>query len=178
MDYSKIPSFYVHILHLVFYMLCEDFFFYWSHRFLHWDKIYSYFHKIHHKYTNTVSIASTFSHPVEFFISSILPTSAGPLILGHRGHFITYWIWITIRVLESTDGHSGYEFSWSPYRLLPFSGSSEYHSYHHINTKGNFCSLFTFWDRICGTVNTNFVKFQDKKEENNNIKLSSKIKKN
>ena len=36
-----------------------------------------------------------------------------------------------MRTLETIDGHSGYEFSWSPYRLLPFSGSSEYHNFHH-----------------------------------------------
>jgi methylsterol monooxygenase/4-alpha-methyl-delta7-sterol-4alpha-methyl oxidase len=81
------------------------------------------------------------------------------------GHYSTYLVWVFIRVMESTDGHCGYEFSWSPYRLLPFSGSSEYHNYHHINYKGNYCSLFTFWDRLCGTVNPNFYRFQNSKYE-------------
>ena len=174
-DPDKIPTLSVHLIHLVFYMVCEDFFFYWSHRFLHWDKIYNYFHKIHHKYTHTISIASEYAHPVEFFLSNILPTSSGPLILGLRGHFITYLMWITFSIFESTDGHCGYEFSWSPYRLLPFSGSSEYHNYHHINYKGNYCSLFTFWDKICGTVSHNYIKSTNKKYES---EKNSKIKTN
>jgi len=43
----------------------------------------------------------------------------------------TILIWFTLRVTETTEGHSGYEFSWSPFRLLPLSGSSDYHNYHH-----------------------------------------------
>ena len=32
--------------------------------------------------------------------------------------------------MEAIDGHSGYEFSFSPFRLIPMSGSSQYHDYH------------------------------------------------
>lgn len=45
-------------------------------------------------------------------------------------------MWHIIRILESLDGNCGYEFSWSPFRLLPFSGSASYHNYHQfINFK-------------------------------------------
>ena len=70
-----------------------------------------------------------------------------------------------MRICETSDGHSGYEFSWSAFRLLPFSGSSEYHNFHHLNTKGNFSSFFTFLDRILNTVNPSYVKFSKKKQE-------------
>lgn len=52
---------------------------------------------------------------------------------------------------ESIDGHCGYDFSWSPYRLLPFSCSAESHSYHHSHNIGNFASFFTYWDTIMGS---------------------------
>lgn len=165
MDPNYEPSKFEIILQIVFFMLAEDFTFYFSHRFLHWDKIYSYIHKIHHKYTNTVSIASEYAHPLEFLVSNLLTTSSGSLLLGRRTHITTYAIWILLRVGETSDGHCGYEFSWSPYRLLPFSGSSDFHNYHHLNYKGNYGSLFTFWDRICGTVSPNYDKLIKMKEQ-------------
>ena len=35
---------------------------------------------------------------------------------------------------------SGFEFPWSPFRLLPFSASATYHDYHHSHNRGNFSS--------------------------------------
>ena len=165
LEYEKLPSSIEIIIQTVFFMLIEDFSFYWSHRFLHNDKIYPYIHKIHHEYTDVISISSEFSHPLEFIFSNALTTNLGPLILGKRVHFTTFIMWIIMRICETSDGHSGYEFSWSAFRLLPFSGSSEYHNFHHLNTKGNFSSFFTFWDRILNTVNPSYVKFSKKKQE-------------
>jgi len=167
-DPTKLPSNSEVFTHILFFMLCEDFVFYWSHRFLHWEKIYPYIHKVHHRFNNSVSIASEYSHPIEFFIT-IVASSSGSIILGKTGHLLTYQLWQIIRITEAADGHCGYEFSWSPFRLLPFSGSSEYHNYHHINYKGNYCSLFTYWDRICGTVNPNYLKIQNNKILEKNV---------
>jgi methylsterol monooxygenase/4-alpha-methyl-delta7-sterol-4alpha-methyl oxidase len=61
-----------------------------------------------------------------------------------------------MRTLETVDGHCGYEFSWSPYRLLPLSGSSDYHNFHHSMNVGNYGSFFSFWDSMCGTNSTYF----------------------
>lgn len=36
-------------------------------------------------------------------------------------------MWGLYRVCESGDAHSGYEFPWSPFRLIPFSGISFLH---------------------------------------------------
>lgn len=74
-------------------------------------------------------------------------------------HLYTLGFWYIIRTFETIDGHCGYEFSWSPYRLLPFSGSSEYHHYHHSHNIGNYSSFFYYWDTLCGT-NKEFFKFK------------------
>lgn len=76
---------------------------------------------------------------------------AGPKLLGKQMHLITFWLWVFARVGESVDGHGGYEFSWSPYRILPLSGSANYHDFHHSANVGNYCSLFTFWDTVFKT---------------------------
>ena len=51
--------------------------------------------------------------------------------LGKRMHFATAFTWYTLRFIESAEGHSGYEFSWSPFRVLPFASDYGYHAYHH-----------------------------------------------
>jgi sterol desaturase/sphingolipid hydroxylase (fatty acid hydroxylase superfamily) len=132
-------------------MIMEDFLFYWSHRFLHLDFIYPYIHKKHHEFKDTISIASEYAHPIEAIIANIIPTSLGFKLLGDKCHLFTIVMWLALRITETIDGHSGYEFSWSPFRLLPFSGSSDSHSYHHSHNIGNYSSFFTFWDTICGT---------------------------
>jgi 4-alpha-methyl-delta7-sterol-4alpha-methyl oxidase len=53
--------------------------------------------------------------------------------------------------METVDGHCGYEFPWSMYRFIPFSGSSEYHNFHHYRNVGNYSSFFTYLDSAFGT---------------------------
>jgi len=147
---------------IVLFMVCDDFCFYWSHRFLHWDKIYVALHKKHHQYIHTIGLSASYSTPIDF-ISGVLSAFLCPLILGKRAHLITLWMWTLLRIAETTDGHCGYEFSWSPFRLIPFSGSAEFHDHHHSGFKGNYSSMFTIWDRICGTVNQTYIEYIENK---------------
>jgi methylsterol monooxygenase/4-alpha-methyl-delta7-sterol-4alpha-methyl oxidase len=171
LDLESFPSAWEIITQIVFFMFCEDFFFYWSHRALHHPKIYPYIHKIHHEYNITVSLAAEYAHPLEFLVGNLFSTNSGPKILGSRVHFVTYCIWLIIRLMETTDGHCGYEFSWSPYRLLPLSGSSIYHNFHHSNNVGNYGSFFTIWDTLCGT-NKHYFKYLANREKK---QLSAKL---
>ena len=72
----------------------------------------------------------------------------------------TVCVWIFARVAEGFDGHSGYEFSWSPFRVLPFTVPYGYHVFHHSHNIGNYCSLFRFWDNIFGS-NEAYYKFME-----------------
>lgn len=164
-DFESLPGHLEVIAHTVFFMIVEDTSFYWGHRFLHMDFIYPYIHKIHHKYVNTVSISSEFAHPIEFMFTNLLTTGLGMVLLGKRTHLFTYLMWVVLRIAETTDGHCGYEFSWSPFRLLPMSAGSEYHNYHHLAFKGNYGSFFTVWDRVCNTVHHRYLEFIEKKKE-------------
>ncbi|CDW78371.1 sterol desaturase family protein [Stylonychia lemnae] len=142
-------------------MLVEDFSFYFIHWFMHNRYIYPYVHKRHHEFRVNVACCFNYFHPIDLFLEGMLPTAIGHAILGKRMHYYTYFCWYIFRVLESMDGHSGYEFPWSPFRLIPFSGSSTYHDFHHSNNIGNFCSFFTFWDTVFGT-NSTFYAYQDR----------------
>lgn len=135
---------------IAFCMICEDFTFHIIHRFLHWRAIYPYIHKLHHTYVNPIGISAEYSHPIEFIFGVLVPSSVGATLLGEKMHFATFLYWTLVRTGESLDGHSGYEFSWSPYRLIPFSTSASYHNFHHSHNIGNYSSFFSLWDTIFG----------------------------
>lgn len=167
---NELPSLSEILAQLVFSMLCEDFAFYWAHRFLHSDKLYAKIHKMHHEYKQTISITTEYAHPIEYLAGNILPTNLGALLLGKRMHFITYLTNLTMMTHESIDGHCGYDFSWSPHRLLPLSIGAEFHIFHHLKFKGNYSSLFTIWDRIGNTVNKAYLDYYELKDKKDKTK--------
>jgi sterol desaturase/sphingolipid hydroxylase (fatty acid hydroxylase superfamily) len=148
---EHVPSPLVLASSIFFFMVCEDFTFYWCHRLLHYGPFYRHVHKMHHTFKTTVGIAAEYTHPIEFVLGNMLPCAVGPAILGPRAHIITIFAWYTIRFGETLDGHCGYEFSWSPFRLIPFSGSADYHDFHHSANIGNYSSFFCIWDTVFGT---------------------------
>ena len=163
-SFEEFPETFEIVTQITFFMFCEDFCFYWVHRILHQKSLYPYIHKIHHEYNNPISISAEYAHPLEFFIANILPTAMGAKVLGSRVHLATYMLWGTLRIFETIDGHCGYEFSWSPYRLFPLSGSANYHNYHHTHNVGNYGSFFMIWDVLMGT-NKSYFNYLSKKEK-------------
>jgi methylsterol monooxygenase/4-alpha-methyl-delta7-sterol-4alpha-methyl oxidase len=121
-----------------------------SHRFLHWRVIYPYFHKIHHEFKVTLSFAAEYAHPLDYLVSSLIPSSIGCNILGPKLHFYSLLCWYVIRITETADGHSGYDFPWSPFRLIPFTNSPSYHDFHHLKNVGNYKTNRRTWDSIFG----------------------------
>lgn len=71
-------------------------------------------------------------------------------------HLLTYWIWMSVMLLETTLAHSGYDF---PYCFVDGSEHAYHHSHYQNNygkilfiTKyGNQGSWFTIWDKLMGT---------------------------
>ena len=127
----------------------EDVVFYHAHRALHWPPLYAWVHKWHHQFHHSVGLAAECAHPLEFYFGNLLPVFAGPLLV--RAHAFTFWVWLAVRVFETCDAHSGYEFAWSPARLTPFASSAAAHDYHHAHNKGCFGSMFSVLDALYGT---------------------------
>lgn len=151
-DWSPI---WVIALQIVFFMLIEDFVFYWAHRTFHRPSLYKKIHKTHHEFVVPTAIAALYAHPLEFVIANSLPVMAGPFLLCLLGvpvHLGTLWIWLFVRVLETLDGHSGYNFKlWFPHKLI-YGGGAQPHDEHHSKFNGNFGSFFHHWDKIHGSM--------------------------
>ena len=81
---------------------------------------------------------------------------AGPILLG--SHVVTLYVWIIVRQWEAAEGHAGYDFHWSPTRLIPFSDGATHHDFHHAKVIGNYAGFFPWWDAAFGTLSKGYAE--------------------
>jgi len=164
--------------HLLFMVICEDLTFHFMHRLFHckhkYLPMYQMFHKQHHKFSHTTSISSEHTHPVEHMLVGNLSWIMGPLVLGARTHQWTILIWGLLRHLETHEAHSGYEFPWSVFRVLPFGTDASYHSFHHSKNVGNYSTFFTIWDTVFNTNVDYYEVYGERKIEEKILKKVAK----
>lgn len=130
-------------------IVVEDFYFYWVHRLLHTKKFY-WIHKIHHEHAAPFGITAEYAHPIETIFLGI-GTGLGPVIFAPWIHIVHLWAWLLVRVNQTVEVHSGYDFPWSLNNWIPFWGGAEFHDFHHNKNIGNYASTFTYMDAIFGT---------------------------
>ena len=66
--------------------------------------------------------------------------------MGSRAHCFMFFFWQVWKIFISTEGHSGYEFPWSPTRIFFFVSGSSFHDFHHSKNSGNYCGSIYLWD--------------------------------
>jgi len=164
---GPIPDLLTLLAQFTLFLLINDTCFYWVHRLLHYTPLYLRFHKQHHSYYVSTSIAAEYASPVEYVFADVLPTLLGPL-LCHNMHPTTYLLWIPIRLIETLDAHSGYDFPFNPWHFIR--GSARFHDYHHSHNKGNYGLIPWGWDYLMGT-DVDFKNYilkheKDKKDTN------------
>lgn len=73
-------------------------------------------------------------------------------IITTTTHFILLWAWVTVRLMETIDVHSGYDVPFlNPFHLIPGYAGARFHDFHHYNFVGNYSSTFVWWDKLFGT---------------------------
>ncbi|XP_036979458.1 cholesterol 25-hydroxylase-like protein [Acanthopagrus latus] len=113
--------------------------------------LYRHFHREHHFYRATFSLTTENSSIWEMLSLSFF-TTLNPALLDC--HPLTEMLFYITNIYLSVEAHSGYEFPWSPHRLVPFGlyGGAQHHDLHHLKFKVNYAPYFTHWDRLFGTL--------------------------
>lgn len=148
------------VLHVAFYQFVEDLTLYWSHRALHtYPSLYAY-HKKHHTSTAPWAGVAIIASIPEVLLGNYVPTFAGPLLLmiscrrwpGLRPHLVCTHLWLLLRLTYTFHVHSGYNFPWSPERVLGsvYAGPLHHDEHHRLST-GNFSSTLTWLDVVFKT---------------------------
>ncbi|OMJ78023.1 hypothetical protein SteCoe_22265 [Stentor coeruleus] len=135
---------------IVFCMITEEIWSYFAHRLFHTPMLYK-IHKKHHEYTASIGYSAEYAHPIEFIFVNFMAAGTGPIFLGSKMHIVTFMIWISYRVGDTIDQHSGYDFPWNAYSVFPFATSAAYHDFHHTSNTGNYSSQFVVLDYLLGT---------------------------
>jgi len=156
---SALPTVWVLAEQLIFCMLFDDSWFYCVHRLFHevgW--LYRTVHKQHHSFKHTHVVAVEYAHPIEDVLCNTLATIGGALVL--RVHLAVFWLYISLKLWQSIDAHSGYDlpFPVSPWSAVRWMDCAPAHAYHHGEVRGNYGGFFTFWDHAFGTYRTAAAK--------------------
>lgn len=161
--HAPFPSWWTMAWQLTALFFMEDTWHYFGHRLLHSKALYKRFHKQHHKYAAPFGLTAEYAHPVEVAFTGT-GTVGSPLLLAFCGanmHLITVMAWISGRLMQAVDSHSGYEFPWSLHHFLPIWAGADHHDDHHHYFVGNYASSFRHWDFLLGTETPAFSRRRD-----------------
>ena len=143
--------------------MINDFAFYWAHRALHHPLLYARIHKQHHQFVASIGFAAEYATPLEGLLANTIPTLLGCFIFG--SHFFTILVYFILRIWETVESHSGYDFPWSVWSLFDWQGGAAAHDFHHSHNIGNFGGVcFSFWDSLMGT-NVAYLKHLQSQSE-------------
>lgn len=148
-DYASMPAWYLIMPKMLFCLMVEDTWHYWAHRALHIPALYGPIHKLHHTFNIPFGLAAEYAHPVETIVLGVGFFLPLPLVCNH---LFIFWCWLAVRMVQTTDVHSGFYTPWlNPMYLIPGYGGVRFHDFHHSYFNANYASTFTFWDWACGT---------------------------
>lgn len=84
-------------------------------------------------------------------------------------HIFTVIIWVSFRLVESMDGHCGYDWPWGISNWVPLCAGGDYHFFHHSNNVGNYGAIVHVFDTLCGT-NKDYLQYQERQRKKQQLK--------
>lgn len=156
---GELPAWYWIVAQIIFFILLDDFLYYWMHRSMHNPWLLKNVHGVHHRIKNTCALDGNYFHWAEFVATGMLAL-LGPLLVG--AHLYVVYLWIIIRQLEAADGHTGYDLPYNPMKLIPFYHGATYHDFHHARFKGNYSGFLSYLDGLMGKTHVpSYLEYAD-----------------
>ncbi len=156
-------------LSLALMIVFHDAYFYWTHRLMHYPRIYPRVHKAHHMSTNPSPWAAYSFHPYEAVIqalSYVLMVFIMPL------HPATLFVFLTYMIVRNVLGHLGFELfpkGFTRNKWLSWHTTSTHHNLHHEHFTTNYGLYFSWWDELMGTTHPKyhevFAEVKERKKE-------------
>ena len=137
-------------------ILMHDTYFYWVHRLMHLPFLFKTFHLVHHKSTNPSPWAAYAFHPLEAIVESLIFVIFLFTIPVHSIHLTVFFVF---SLLYNVYGHLGFELypkGFNKHWFGKWMNTSVSHNQHHQYFKGNYGLYFTIWDRLMGTLRSDY----------------------
>ena len=134
----------------------HDTYFYWIHRMLHSPLLFRMVHLVHHKSTNPSPWAAYAFHPLEAVVESLIFVIFLFTIPVHTIHLTFFFVF---SLIYNVYGHLGFELypqGFNKHWLGKWINTSVSHNQHHRYFKGNYGLYFTIWDRLMGTLRSDY----------------------
>jgi Delta7-sterol 5-desaturase len=153
---SAPAAWWVVLLEYALYFFLFDSWFYWLHRWMHKEPVYSWVHKLHHKSTSPNLLTTISVNPLE----SLVNGGFVPLFLCvFTVHDATMALIGPTNIIMGLYVHSGYELFprwWNKSWATKWFITTTFHDQHHKYFTVNFGGYTTIWDRLCGTMRPKF----------------------
>lgn len=138
-------------LSVLLYLVAHDSWFYWTHRAMHWPRLFCIAHAVHHASRPPTAWAAMSFHPVEALTGAVVIPA---LVFLIPIHVAALAVVLSIMTLMGVTNHMGWEVF--PPGLVngPLGRwliTATHHQRHHVEYRGNYGLYFRIWDRICGT---------------------------
>jgi sterol desaturase/sphingolipid hydroxylase (fatty acid hydroxylase superfamily) len=148
------------------YFFLFDTYFYWLHRWMHKEPVYTWVHKMHHWSTSPNLLTTLSVNPLE----SLINGGFVPLFLAaFTVHSETLALITPTNIIMGLYVHAGYELFprwWNKSWATKWFITTTFHDQHHKYFTANFGGYTTIWDRLCGTMRpkfeADFVKIKDR----------------
>jgi sterol desaturase/sphingolipid hydroxylase (fatty acid hydroxylase superfamily) len=156
LEYSWAPKLLLFIPVSFLFEILFDFFHYWAHRASHAIPWLSHYHHIHHSHVHLEPISAFQHHPIDLFLTNVIPFVLTAHILPVSATTCLGILWF--KALVEIGGHCGKilktssfpQCIWLP-RFLGIALYSQHHAEHHRCGHRMFGKRFLLWDRVFGT---------------------------
>lgn len=147
-------AYYVLAFPIMFVM--HDTYFYWIHRIMHHPSLFKWFHLVHHKSTNPSPWAAYAFHPLEAILENGIILIFYFTLPMHVSHVPIFFFF---SIVYNIYGHLGWELypkGFSRTAIGRWVNTSVAHNQHHKYFKGNYGLYTLFWDRMMGTLRSDY----------------------